>query len=207
MISYSHKCIFIHIPKTAGTSLENVIWPSKRTEANLWMGFIDKFNNKYQTGGLQHLLSRQIRDEVGEKIHKKYYKFCFVRNPWDKAVSQFSYMSKRKSLQKYIGMKPNDSFKKYLALIKRKRHIQWEPQVSFIKDENGESLVDFIGRFENYDKDAKTILAKLNIVNAKIPHDKKSVRTHYAKYYDDESIEMVNEMYAQDIKEFGYKYL
>ena len=51
MISYKHNCIFVHIPRTGGTSIENIIWPSKkdRVEDNLSMGFVQPFYNKYQT--------------------------------------------------------------------------------------------------------------------------------------------------------------
>ena len=94
MISYEKRCIFIHIPKCGGTSIENIIWPDteQRTERNLWMGFVSKYHNKYQTGGLQHLLARQVLEEVGKDVFDSFYKFVIVRNPWDRIVSQFAYM-------------------------------------------------------------------------------------------------------------------
>jgi hypothetical protein len=53
MVSYERKAIFIHIPKGGGTSIEQLIWPIEqgRSEADLWMGFKDKYHNKYQTVG------------------------------------------------------------------------------------------------------------------------------------------------------------
>jgi hypothetical protein len=81
MISDTLNCIFVHIPKSGGTSIEDVLWPGARAESDLWMGSIDAYHNKYQTGGLQHLLARQIRQEVGVEKFSRCFRFSFVRNP------------------------------------------------------------------------------------------------------------------------------
>jgi hypothetical protein len=177
------------------------------------MGYVRPFYDKYQTGGMQHLLASQIREEVGDDIFKNFYKFTIVRNPWDKIVSQFMYMQKRRDLREFSGMKEDDSLKVYLSLILKKKHVQWEHQYKFFLDDNGEPLVDYIGRFEKFDNDVKQILKKRNLNktmfglrNRKIPHYYKSKREHYRYYFDEESSEMVQEMYKKDIELLGYKF-
>jgi len=171
------------------------------------MGMISKYRNKYQTGGLQHLLAQQVRQEVGVDVFDEYFKFSFVRNPWDKAVSQFLFMRKIPFLRKYIGMSKNAEFKKYLSLIQQKKHVQWEPQSAFLENENGEILVDFIGRFENYENDVRSLLLQLQISGIdEIPHRKRASRAHYRDYYDAESEEMVRDIYQQDIVKFNYEF-
>ena len=151
------------------------------------------------------MLAMQIRQEVGEEIFKSYFKFTIVRNPWDKAISQFYYMSHRPDLREYIGMEENDSFKKYLELTEKKPHVQWEKQHKFFQDDNGETIVDYIGRLETMQKDATNIFQRLGI-NAEIPHVNATKHKHYSEYYDDESREMVREMYKEDIRILNYSF-
>jgi hypothetical protein len=206
MISHRHRCIFIHIPKTGGSSIEDVIWPGDRTEAHLWMGFVSQYRNKYQTGGLQHLLARQIRQEVGREMFDAYFKFAFVRNPWDKAVSQFSYMTHRTDLRELIGMTPDTTFDDYLQLTERNAHVQWERQVEFLRDENGRNLIDFIGRFETIQQDAEVVFERIGLRGAVLPHRNASSRRHYSEYFDVRTRDKLARIYAPDIEAFGYRF-
>lgn len=211
MISHDKKCIFIHIPKCGGTSIENVIWPINvgRSEKDLWMGFVTRFENKYQTGGLQHLLGWQIRNEIGSDIFNSYYKFTFVRNPWDRAVSQFAYMQKRPDLMEFLGMNFDTEFKSYLELIRLKKHVQWTPQVEFFLDQDGSVLVDRIGRLEAFNQDSSKIFEDLGLNPNILPsHTNRSKRKSFSFYYSDqESIEMVADIFALDIDFLGYKFV
>lgn len=203
MISHKHRCIFVHIPRTGGSSVENLIWGRDRSEADLWMGFISEYHNKYQTGGLQHLRAIQIRQEVGPEVFQEYFKFSFVRNPWDKAVSQYMLTKRRPDLQAFIGMEQHDGFKRYLELITRREHVQWTPQHRFIYDEGGELMVDYVGCFERLVGDAGNVLSRLGI-QGPLSRWQATERLPMDVYYDREAIEMVAEMYATDVQIFGY---
>ncbi len=213
MINWKRKCIFVHIPKTGGSTIERIIWPKKsQYNLNNLYGIQNKLGRPpYQQGPLQHLKSVNIIKAVGENTFRDYFKFSFVRNPWDKAVSQFAYMKGRPNLQKRTGMPKHVEFKKYLELTQRREHVHWAAQHTFIINEHGELMVDYLGRFEHFENHLFQVLKKLsldtvffNLKKRKIPVINSSERSHYHNYYDDESREMVAHFCSEDIKIFNY---
>lgn len=170
------------------------------------MGFVDPYHNKYQTGGLQHLLGRQIRQEVGDSRFSSYFKFTVLRNPFDRAVSQFAYMRRRADLRDFVGMGEDASFPEYLDLIRRRRHVQWEPQCSFVLDDSGAPLMDFTARFETLDRDMQSVFSRLGLGQEALPHLNASERAPYRGYYSPESRALLEEMYSSDLERFGYAY-
>jgi hypothetical protein len=206
LISDRHRCIFVHIPKCAGSSIEAVIWPGRRTEADLWMGFVDEHHNRHQTGGLQHLLASQIALEVGRARFDDYFKFSFVRNPFDRLVSQYTYMAKRPDLRAFVDLPEDASFSEYLDRIARREHVQWLPQHRFVLDDEGKPLVDFIGRFETFDDDAREVLRRIGIRSKTIPHRNRTERRPYREYYSEADRAHVEDVYAVDLERFGYEF-
>jgi len=104
MISYKHKCIFVHIPKSGGSSINHQFLPIKVERKHL----IGNYKSRFQPieWGLQHLRASYILGEVGYDIFSKFFKFSFVRNPWDKLVSQYIYTKslQRHALREWIGI-------------------------------------------------------------------------------------------------------
>ena len=184
---YFQNYIFIHINKTGGTSIEKAL--------NL---------------PLQHRSALDKKNYLGEEIWSKKFSFAFVRNPWDKVVSHFTYRlntnqikmdSEQIEFKKWVRLSYLEKNKKYYDNPK-----MFMPQMDWISDENGKVLVNFIGRFENIESDFNEVCSKLNIT-ASLPHLKKSNRVDYKEYYNIETAEIIGELFKKDIEYFNYRFL
>ena len=125
----------------------------------------------------------------------EYFKFAFVRNPWDLLVSWYNY--DKRGYRK---------FKKYIL-----NKAWYEPKHLFkgcfdrISDNNGNIIVDFVGRFENIREDFQYVCKQIGI-EADLPHKNKGKRGDYRKYYNSAMAEVVEQEFAKDIEVFGYKF-
>jgi hypothetical protein len=211
------RIIFVHIPKTGGTSVEDAIFPAgpERDPHEHLYGE----PNPHQSGHLQHLKATQIRNVVTPEVYDACFRFSFIRNPWDKAASQYFYHHRRRDLQELLGIEDRNLFRRllgkrrmvpfqvYLESIRTgPLHVQWEDQYKFICDENGGSMVDFVGRFERLAEDFDEVCRRAGLEPRRLPHKKKSKHRHYTEYYDDETRKIVAEFYARDIEKFGYRF-
>lgn len=203
MISHEHKCIFVHIPKCGGTSIEDAIWPGQRSEADLWAG-------SYVENGLRqslhHLYARQIRDKVGEAVFSQYFKFAFVRNPWDRAVSQYVYIRLDWPWRSLRRTWQFATFGNYLKTVERLTDTRWEAQHNYVFDGANNLLVDHVARFEEIGDEFEYICKKIDLRGAALPHKKKSERKAYADYYTPATRDAVARIYKKDIEAFGYSF-
>jgi hypothetical protein len=140
----------------------------------------------------------------------EYYKFTFVRNPWDRLVSWYFYHINDDEELKTLYPQ---NFKEW---VKTGMKSHWnEVDGTYWGDKDpinyqswiaDEKQYNFIGKFENLQEDFNIICDKIGIPQQKLPHKNKSKHKHYTEYYDDETRQIVAQKYAKDIEYFEYKF-
>ena len=209
----SRDAVFIWIPKNAGTS----IWKSLNDHhcPKLKYPYSVKhcFANKgIVTFGHQSYVSLKREGLISSTFDTEAFKFAFVRNPFDRTVSLFEY------LKKLAILHTNYSFRSFCFLLKDRafdsiglyndRNLSiCNPQVVWTVDEQGKSFVDFVGRVENLEEDFGKVCKELKI-NCQLTHANKSrsKQKKYQDYFDDETRQIVEDVYADDLRCFGYRY-
>ena len=192
MISHKHKFIFVHINKTAGSSIE---------------ALLKKYTNKF----IKH---QSIIDLNSEAFSNDYFKFTFVRNSWDRFLSLYKFRVQTNKTN--LGKNPvsfkewaNHIYNKnpnYYNVPNRMQLLMLSDQLDWITDATGSVNMDFIGRFENLQEDFDIICDTIGIPQQQLPHLNKTKHKHYTEYYDNETKQIVAEKYAKDIEYFGYEF-
>ncbi|MBK0382514.1 adenylyl-sulfate kinase [Pedobacter sp. SD-b] len=189
-----HQCLFVHIPKSGGISINRSLF------CNLGTG---------------HTPIWQFQKQLGEQAFNNFFKFTFVRNPWDRLVSAFLFLKKgglneADKLWSENNLKDYHDFESFVKNWVNEKNIfsyvHFIPQHYFLCVNGSKPLVDFIGKYENIEIDFKYVADKLNI---KAPLQKLNVnetKNHYSNYYNEETISIVKDVYKRDIELFDYSF-
>jgi len=211
LISKRKKFIFIHIYKTAGFSMTNALTPfavrPKSKYRLLRVVFrllkrIERLTSFDPESFSTHLTASEVINAIGRKTFDSYFSFAIVRNPWDWQVSIYHYMLKSENHHQHNLAK---SFGNFDAYIRWRCAEEVRFQKDFIYSEDGELLVDFVGRFENIDTDFKKICSRIGI-SATLPKLNVSNTIPYQQFYNDETRELVRRTFDVDISLFGYEF-
>jgi hypothetical protein len=204
MINHKTKCIFIHVPRTAGTSIEVAI-----QNQDQW----------HVSRRRKHLIASTAK-KIYKEYWDEYFKFAFVRNPWDRMIS----------LCKYGNFHPREYNRTYgcdiqsgklnLGTYRERFSTGYEvDQRSYSADDKFKPAIpnaiysnilneklDFIGKFETLQSDCEFISEKIKkkIVLAK--KQEQSKHLHYSEYYTDEIKDNVRTMFEYDTEVFNYEF-
>lgn len=202
MICKKRKLIFIHIPKTGGTSVDCL------------------FKGSMQN----HSCLKDYENYLSTEVMKQYFKFTTVRNPFDLLVSSYNMIVKRIQQNHLHTLKQFGcnvfSFEEYLKDKIQNYIVGTEPfistnfshsmfnqnQIDWIKDSQGKINIDYIMKFENLQEDFDIVCDKIGIPRKNLPHINKMNHKHYSEYYNKTTKQIVEEKYAEDIQHFKYQF-
>lgn len=200
-LSHKHKFILISIQKTASMTL--------RVNLNRYSDKIYQWDSKVQID--QHMTAKTVKKTLFENDTEKfnsYFKFAFVRNPWDRTVSWYENLRKvsSKTESNITEESSLGGFKKFICSEYGGKFSYRLGYDRYYEDDSGNNLLDFIGKFENLQEDFNFVCDKIGIPRQQLPHKNKSKHRHYTEYYDEETKQMVAEKFAKDIEYFNYNF-
>jgi hypothetical protein len=200
MISFQKRFLFVHIPKTAGNSIQSALRGYSEDELvalRKGQDGIERFglrNPKYNIK--KHSALSEYRDALGDEQFRNLYKFTCVRNPWDRMVSY--YFTPTQNPESWNRKKFRGIISKAVSVADYLRLDDDDPDPF--------ANVDYIMRFENLIDDFRSVCAALDISPTTLPQYNRSNREHYSKYYDEELRELVRTRFGAEIERFGYTF-
>jgi len=203
MISFRHNFLYVHIPKTAGNAIQNILRhysEDKIVCEKPGQDGVERFqvrNDKYQVE--KHSTLKDYRRELGAATLGKLFKFCCVRNPWERAIS--FYFSPHRGEVSW----DREAFKKLVAeIVPASAFVALDKPVASGKSpfENVDSVI----RYENVDEDFRKVCERIGIPPAELPVRNKSRRGHFTQYYDLELVDLVRARSSDEIDYFGYEF-
>ena len=226
MISDKFKCIFIHIPKNAGTSIEYKICseeglinllPDHRTVLDMEPFTFKKIIRLYRFDQCFSIMRRAkyyfYRKELGSYYrptnslrYNHFFKFSIVRNPWSRAYSWYRGVMRDINEQKKYSVSPSCSFDNFI-----KYHLDSQPglrnQCYWLSDSNGNIPMDFIGRFENLKADFSKVAKIIGLKDAELPKKRYTGKSAlYIEAFDGVTKDIIWRKYRKEIDFFKFEY-
>lgn len=186
IINEQHKHIFIHVPRCAGTSMENLPWVGGSGHASL--------KQFYDMGS----------DGKGHIFDKSYFKWAFVRNPYTRIISSFYRIVyanilmeesfDRTSFSAFIDSVTEDQVNRLWMLQPQHVVLTTPPEIDF----------DFIGRFENLYNDFTLVCYYLGTPNV-LGHFSGSGCNDWEAHYNTVNRDKINSLYKEDFLRYDYQ--
>lgn len=219
-VSHKSKIIFLAVPKTASASIRssliNFCGESERAVSDNLANYDD-----HVTPGI---IKKALNKDEDSHKWKDYFKFAFVRNPWDREISLYNYRIKTIEVFKKMGFKNLTPMQKsFFNFNKRfiKQHPTFEsaiknyigqkdtfhsPMHKWTHDKDMNQIVDFIGKLENINQDFHNICFLNGLPQKRLKKTNQTKHDHYSSYYTDETREIVKNLYKKDIELFDYHF-
>lgn len=206
IISNTHRYIFAAVPKTGTHAVRRALRPYMGDEDLEQVGLFVKRQlpiPELAKLGHGHISLDQLRRVMEPRLFADFFKFAFVRNPFDRFVSYCSFMTRNSDA---FERDPQRVMRRFIA-NPPSGHILFQPQHVIVGDSRGAVLADYVGRVEAMQESFDFIAGKIGIPTVQLDRVNSSRRAPYRDYYDQQDlIDGVARLYARDLELFGYDF-
>ena len=224
MISHELRCLFVHIPKCAGTSIEvalghigdnvgrgaqdhrsiRAMAPFPGLSALNSLDNILEFGKRFVPSSPYDSSNYRNKFTVSPEQFDDYFKFTIVRNPWDRVFSWYRNVIRDEIHLVNYGISSNCTFADFLKISVGKGALRQNSH--WLQGFDGKIDLDFIGRFENLPDTFEEIRQRLSLSDLEFPYENMRNTVCYKNFYDNDSFEIVNDAFRQEILMFGYQF-
>jgi hypothetical protein len=201
VLALSRGFLFVHVPKTGGNSVQNILKDYSEDEILLRDAHhdgVERFEVRNATYGfLKHSPLSEYKEKLPADSYGRLFKFACVRNPWERAISYY--------FSPYRGVSGFDKgeFIEFMHTT--------VPMTYFLRQTPDQPLAEVPGnfdalmRFETLQADFDAVCDRLALPRQVLPVRNRSERKSAESYYDAETCKMVADHFAEDIALFGYE--
>lgn len=213
ILSTGRRYLFIHIPKTGGTSLALAL-EARAMRDDMMLGDTPKARKRrrrlqdVRTRGRlwKHSTLSDIEGLVSDDVLGGLFAFTLVRNPWDRAVSYYHWLREQRFEHPAVELAQNLPFDAFVADRTISTAFRTNPYSSYMRRSDGVERCDAYIRIERFQEDAASLFTHLGF-EFELPTENTSPRTRdYRQYYSDASAEAIGQSCAEDISGFGYRF-
>ena len=212
--SRKHNYIFIHIPKTGGTSLARAL-EARAAADDIMLGDTPKARKRrHRVKGVaaagrlwKHSMLSDIVGLVTPEQIAQARVFTMVRNPWDRVVSYYHWLRGQGFDHPAVGLAKGLGFSAFLNHPQIAASLQAHPYARYVSDARGGERCDLFVRLEHLGQDIARLEQLIELSIGPLPHDNRSEREKsYAAYYSKEDQHLVGDLLREDIDRFGYQF-
>lgn len=215
IISPARKYIFVHIPKTGGTSLtlaledrakRGDIIISDTPKGKRRRQRVKKFQEQTDKRLWKHSTLADLESIVTPEEMREYFVFAMVRNPWDRLVSYYHWLRMQNFEHRMVRLAKMTTFQTFVTHVYTQKQMLAWPYSKYTMGSDGTQYATKFIRLEQWRPDMSGLIEHLGFTPG-IGRTNRSLRhPDYRTYYTDETAELVSNICARDIQQFGYRF-